>query len=106
MIRDTAAIPRQVLERVESVEVIDRKVSNRLRLSEPQIYCSAPSSLFVDRTRTPRHHAAAGRTEMKLDRLASHVDLSRAGEMDAFAFEVINPQHAVATTECAVARCR
>ena len=44
-VRDAAAVTRQVIERVEAVEVVDGKVSDRPGLGEPQVNGDAAAAV-------------------------------------------------------------
>src|SRR4051812_27465966 len=103
VVGDTAAVARQVLELVESVEMVDRYRGHLCRLRQPQVHGDAPTAFRVVLLRAPEGHATAPRTEMELERLASGEGLRRTRDADAFVLIVVRPQHAVATARGAIA---
>jgi hypothetical protein len=103
VVLDASPIARQVVKAHEAVEVIDRNLRHGLRFGKPQVHRDAPLPFLVGLQRPPVDDAAARGAEVKPERLATHIGLRRPGDVTAFAFEVIDPQSAVATTRRAVA---
>jgi len=85
--------------------MVNRQMRHRFRLAEPNVDRDAASPLFVGVNTPPTGYAAADGTKMKLDRLPPLVVLGATRDVDALAFEVIDPQNAVPTTDGAIA-CR
>lgn len=106
VVADATPVERQVLERVEAVEVVDRNLRDGVRFGEPEIDGDAPAPFGIVRLRKPVRHAAAFGTEVELERLAADVGPCVSGDPDGFVFVVVGPQHAVTPARRAVARRR
>src|SRR5262245_23791068 len=104
VVRNAAPISWEILEAYEPVEMVDRKMRDGFRLGEPNIDCDATPAVFVCFNAPPIRYATADGAKVKLDRFPPHVVLGTARDVDSFAFEVVNPQHAVPTTDGAIAR--
>src|SRR5262245_36269265 len=96
IVGNASAVSRQVFERVQPVEVVDRNQGHGIRLGQPKVDGDAAPPLRIRLSRTPEGDAAANWTKVELERLAPHVGLRVARVMDAFALEVVGPEHAVA----------
>lgn len=68
-----APVARQVLPRVEPVEVTDQNVRDGLRIRQTQVDSDAALALRIGLQRAPVRNAAALRTEMESERIAAHV---------------------------------
>jgi hypothetical protein len=102
-IRHTPAVARQILERTEPIEAIQGDRANGLRLREAQIDRYAAAAILTGPERAPIGDAAAARTKMKAEVLASGIDRSRTRDSDALIFVVIRPECSIAPTDGAVA---
>lgn len=96
-------ISRQVIEFVQPIEMVNRKFGNRIRFSQPQIDRD-PTSPVLRGQCSPVGDAAAGAAKVELDGRAANVGLRWSRDVNAFAFKVISPQHAVTPTYGAIAR--
>src|SRR4029077_1550260 len=85
--------------------MIDGKLRDRFRLGEPHVDGDATPPVIVCLQGAPIGATAAGGTKMEFERLAADVGFRRAGDLDAFIFVVVRPQHAVAPAHGAIA-CR
>jgi hypothetical protein len=103
VISDASTVARQVLERIQPIEVIDRDLRDRFGLGQPKVYRDTAAPVFVFLVCAPEGDTAADQTKVELDRRASHVPLGLAENSDALIFVVIGPEHAVAATHGAVA---
>lgn len=100
---DTSPVSWQVFKAMKPIETVNRNLCDSLRFGQPQVDCDATPALFVSFQRSPICDAATCGAEMEADELATNIGLRRTRDMDAFAFEVISPQHAVAATDGAIA---
>ena len=78
---------------------------DRIGLGEAQVHRDAAPAVAALMERAPVGEAAAGRAEVERERIGRHVRGRRTRDVDADAFVVVRPQHAVAATGRAVA-CR
>jgi hypothetical protein len=81
-IGDTAAVARQVIECVETIEVIDGKMSDRTGLGEPQVDGDASPALCIGPKAAPADHATAAAAKVKPEHgvglVLARVDCARA----------------------------
>ena len=91
IVRYTPPVPRQILERVEAVEMVNGDFGNRFGVGQSQIDRDPPASILAWRPRSPIRDASARGAEMKRDRLSPDVRPRRAGNRDAFVCVVISP---------------
>ena len=107
-IRDTAAVARQVIERVQAVEVIDGEVRDWPRFCEPQVDGDAAAAVRVEAQAAPASDAAAPAAKVNLEcwlrPVVAGVDRARPGDFYLLAVVVIDPQHPVAPAETTIAR--
>jgi hypothetical protein len=94
-------IPREIVESIQSIEVI--QVRDRPRLDQPQIDGQTPPPLFVDFESAPTHHASADTADVEAQRLAPYERSRRAIDVHVFPFEPLSPQHAVSAARGAIA---
>ncbi len=99
-----APVAGEILPRVETVEVVDRQVGDRLGIGQAQIHGDAPAALRVRLQSAPVRDAAAAGTEVEAERVAAHVRRRGPRHVDAFAIVVVGPQRAVAATSGTAAR--
>src|SRR5882672_5510431 len=81
-------------------------MGDRLRLRQAQVDCDPAAALRIRREGAPVGDAAALRTEVKPERVAAHVCLGGARNVDAFALVSVCPQPTIPATRRAVARGR
>ena len=67
---DTPTVARQVVERIQSVEVIDGDLCDGLWFGQAQIDRNAAATLFIDLLASPERHTATRWTEVELKGLA------------------------------------
>src|ERR1043165_7212502 len=89
IVPDATPIARQILERIEAVEMIDRYVRDQLRFGQSQIHGDAALAVRFQALPAPISDAAAHRAEVKVDGFAALIDLCRPRDVDAVAFEII-----------------
>ena len=99
VVSDASAVPRQVVERIQSVKVVDRDLRHHVGFGETQVYGDTAASGIVLPLRQPECHAATRWAEVKLDGLASYVSPSFAGDLDAFIEIVIGPKPSISPTD-------
>ena len=103
-LRHAAAVAGQVIKGVKAVEVVDGNLRHRFGiLGQPQVHRDAPAALLVGAQRAPVGHAAAAGAEVEAQRLAAHIGLRGARNLDAISLKGVGPQRAVAAAGGAVA---
>ena len=75
---DRPIVSRQIFERIQPIEVVDRYPRDGLRLGEAQVDGDAKAPFLVSLLRPPEGDAAAHRAEVKLEGLAPNVRLRPA----------------------------
>src|SRR5689334_17301134 len=103
VIADAPPVARQVFERVESVETVDRYSRNGIRLGEPKVDGDAPTSLLAGLVRAPESDATARDAEVEFDRLAAHVEARRPRHVDTLTLVAVSPENPVTAAYRAVA---
>ncbi len=102
-----ATVVRQIAERIQPIEVIDRESRHGFRRCQPDVHSHPTATVFLEAQSPPAKHSAARRAEVNFQRricfARAGVAGARARDMDALTFVVIRPQRAVLATECAVA---
>src|SRR5262245_29760192 len=91
VVADALPVARQVFERVEALEMVDREVRDGARLGQAEVDGDAAASFLVGFERAPVGDATALGAEMELDRLAADVHRGRSRDMDAFVLVVVCP---------------
>jgi len=86
--------------------MINGNLGHRPWFGQAQVDRNPAAALSVWFQRSPVSYATACGAEVEPYRLAPHVDLGRTGDIDAFAFKVVGPKHAVAAAYRAITRCR
>src|SRR5919109_4151516 len=89
VVTDAASAPRQVRERIQAVEVIDRNRRDRLRLGKSHVDCHSAPSSSVEHSSAPVRRSAGPRTEIQTQRVGADIGRGLAGDPDTFAFIVI-----------------
>jgi len=97
-------VSREILPLLQPVEVVDRKVSDRIRLRQAQIDRNSSAAVFVGFQGTPVSDAPARGAEVEPERISTHLGLGHTRDSDAFALVAVCPENAVATT-CGAAAC-
>ncbi len=83
--------------------MVDWHTGNRPWLRQPQIDSDPAFALGRDLPTAPECHAAAGRAKMELHAVTPDVGGGRPVDRDAFAFKVVDPQHAITPAHRAIA---
>lgn len=104
-VSDAPSVSGKVVELVQSIEVVDWNLSDGFRLCEAKVHSDAGSALVTLVQRTPEGHTTAVRAEVKFDGFATDIRFCWTRDFDAFAFVVVDPQHAVSAANGAVAGC-
>ena len=95
---------RKIVEFIEAVEVIDRKIGNEGGVADhAQINGETLTTLFVAGGAVIRDDASAVRAEMILDGFAAHIMNGGTFDIDDFAAEAVRPKRAIAAADRAVA---
>src|SRR4051794_3879436 len=67
-IADAPTVGWKITERIQSIEVIDRQMRDRVRWGEPQVDRHAPPPVLLKPQTTPAQHVPAGWAEVDLER--------------------------------------
>src|SRR5687767_5482060 len=106
VVGNTAPVSGKIVERVQSIEVVDGDLRHGVRLCKTQVHGDPQPSFLVPLQPAPEGHAAAGGAKVKFEGLAPDIRLRLARDLDAFILKVVCPEDAITSARRAVAgRC-